>query len=170
MPWLGLVCFANDMGTDADGSAPVCVTHERDEWDERVLKRRRLDDPLAIQVQAPAPATLDVKQKLPLLYTPCGQSASTMSVPRSSGCLYTLRIVTPHIVGMCVMDEYWQSNRASTRIYAMCLTMCSMYTCLPVCTAGCWLTQTDFVGLSACASWSNRSVRRSITALCFTRG
>jgi hypothetical protein len=63
MPWSAPARFVNDMAPDADGAAPVRVKHERDEWDDRVLKRRRLDNPLAVQVQAPAPTTFDVKQE-----------------------------------------------------------------------------------------------------------
>jgi hypothetical protein len=63
MPWPGPARLPNDLATDSDCSAPVRVQHERDEWDKRVLKRRRLDDPLAVQVQAPAPTTFDFKQE-----------------------------------------------------------------------------------------------------------
>jgi hypothetical protein len=63
MPWPEPARLYNDMAPDADGAAPVRVKHERDEWDERVLKRRRLDAPLAVQVQVPAPTTFDVKQE-----------------------------------------------------------------------------------------------------------
>jgi hypothetical protein len=63
MPWSGPARFVDDMAPDADGAAPVHVKHERDVWDDRVFQRRRLDDPLAVQVQAPAPIIFDVKQE-----------------------------------------------------------------------------------------------------------
>jgi hypothetical protein len=63
MPWPEPARLYNDIAPNADGAAPVRVKHERDELDDRVLKRQRLDDALAVQVQAPAPTTFNVKQE-----------------------------------------------------------------------------------------------------------